>query len=69
VALVTHAGPIVVYLMEALGRPYSRPIPFTIGNASITTVELAANPAPFQPVAVVTGINDTCHLSMVGHPT
>jgi probable phosphoglycerate mutase len=68
VVVVTHAGPIVVYLMEALGRNYSRPIPFSIDNASVTTVELAASPTPFQPAAVVTGINDTCHLAAVGHP-
>lgn len=63
VAVVAHAGPVIVYLMEVLGRTYSRPIPFTIDNASITTVEFAANPTPYQPPAVVTGINDTCHLS------
>jgi broad specificity phosphatase PhoE len=63
VAVVTHAGPIVVYLMEVLGRKYSRPIPFAIDNASITTVEPAENPTPYQPPAVVTGINDTCHVS------
>ena len=62
VAIVAHAGPVIVYLMEVLGRAYTRPIPFAIDNASITTVEFAANPTPFQPPAVVTGINDTCHL-------
>ena len=63
VAVVTHAGPVIVYLMEVLGRAYSRPIPFTIDNASITTIEFSANPNPYQPPAVVTGINDTCHLT------
>ena len=62
VAVVTHAGPVIGYLMEVLGRVYSRPIPFAIDNASITTIEFAANPPPYQPPAVVTGINDTCHL-------
>ncbi len=62
VAVITHAGPVVVYLMDVLGRTYSRPIPFTIDNASITTVEVSANPTPYQPPAVVTGINDTCHV-------
>jgi broad specificity phosphatase PhoE len=62
VAVFAHAGPIAVYVLEALGRKYSRPVPFRIDNASITTVELAADPTPFQPAAVVTGINDTCHL-------
>jgi broad specificity phosphatase PhoE len=63
VAVVTHAGPIIVYLMEVLGRAYTRPIPFAIDNASITTIEFAANPTPYQPRAVVTAINDTCHLT------
>lgn len=63
VAVVTHAGPVIVYLMEVLGRTYSRPIPFSIDNACITTIEFAANANPHQPPAVVTGINDTCHLS------
>jgi hypothetical protein len=54
---------VIVYLMEVLGRTYSRPIPFTIDNASITTIEFAANPTPYQPPAVVTGINDTCQLA------
>jgi broad specificity phosphatase PhoE len=63
VAVVTHAGPVIVYLMEILGRAYTRPIPFAIDNASITTIEFPANPRPSQPPAVVTGINDTCHQS------
>jgi broad specificity phosphatase PhoE len=60
VAVVTHAGPIAVYLMQVLGRKYSRPIPFAIENASVTTVAVG-EPAMFA-AAVVTGINDTCHL-------
>ena len=66
VAVVTHAGPVIVYLMGILGRAYTRPIPFAIDNASITTVEFPANPRTFQPPAVVTGINDTCHLKASG---
>jgi broad specificity phosphatase PhoE len=62
VAVITHAGPIVVYLMETLGRGYSRPVPFTIGNASITTIEFSRSGDAFFPPAVVTGINDSCHL-------
>jgi broad specificity phosphatase PhoE len=62
VAVVAHAGPIAVYLLETLGRKYSRPVPFRIDNASITTIELAAETTTFQPQAIVTGINDTCHL-------
>jgi len=64
VAVVTHAGPIVVYVMETLGRKYSRPVPFLIENASITTIEINRSPAnPLMPDAVVTGLNDTCHLN------
>jgi 2,3-bisphosphoglycerate-dependent phosphoglycerate mutase len=66
VAVVTHAGPVIVYLMEILGRAYTRPIPFAIDNASITTVEFPEKARPFQPPAVVTGINDTCHLKATG---
>ncbi len=62
VAVVTHAGPIVVFLLETLGRAYRRPIPFTVDNASLTTVELNAKAPPGFPRAVVVGINDTCHL-------
>jgi len=64
--VVTHAGPIVVFLMDALGRKYSRPIPFTIDNASLTTIEVNGNTVPGQPEMVVTGINDTCHLAQIG---
>lgn len=60
VAIITHAGPIVAYVLQTLGRNYSRPVPFAIDNASITTVEIG-EPRAFAP-AVVTGINDTCHV-------
>jgi probable phosphoglycerate mutase len=59
VAIVTHAGPIVAYVLESLGRPYRRPVPFSIDNASITTLEVN-EPRSFAP-SVVTAINDTCH--------
>jgi len=60
VAIVTHAGPIVTYVLESLGRPYRRPVPFSIDNASITTLEVN-EPRSFAP-CVMAGINDTCHL-------
>ncbi len=63
VAIVTHAGPIVVYVMETLGRRYSRPIPFTIDNASLTTIELNHAATAFLPPSVLVGLNDTCHLA------
>lgn len=62
VAVVTHAGPIAVFLFDILQRGYQRPIPFTLDNASVTTVEIA-EPQPFWPRAVLVGLNDTCHLT------
>lgn len=56
VAIVTHAGPIVVTCLEVLGLPYQRPAAFAVDNCSITTIELA----PDGQVLVST--NDTCHL-------
>src|SRR5206468_2806324 len=40
VAVITHAGPITLFLFDVLGREYQRPIPFVLDNASITTVEV-----------------------------
>lgn len=62
VAVVTHAAPIAVFLLDVLQRGYQRPIPFTLDNASVTTVEIA-EPQPFRPRAVLVGLNDTCHLT------
>ena len=62
VAVVTHAGPITVMLLDALARPYSRPIPFVLDNASVTTIEVNSGVAPHLPPTVVTGINDVCHI-------
>jgi broad specificity phosphatase PhoE len=61
-AVVTHAGPVAVFLLDILQRSYQRPIPFTVDNASVTTVEIA-EPQPFRPRAVLVGLNDTCHLA------
>ena len=65
VAVVTHAGPITVLVLDALSRPYSRPIPFVLDNASITTIEVNNGAVPHLPSLVVTGINDACHVSNV----
>jgi broad specificity phosphatase PhoE len=62
VAAVTHAGPIAVFLLDILQRGYQRPIPFTLDNASVTTVEIT-DPQPFRPRAVLVGLNDRCHLT------
>ena len=65
IAVVTHAGPITVLVLDALSRPYSRPIPFVLGNASITTIEVSNGASPHLPPMVVTGINDGCHVNHV----
>jgi 2,3-bisphosphoglycerate-dependent phosphoglycerate mutase len=66
VAVVTHAGPITVMLLDALARPYRRPIPFVLDNASVTTIEFNGHgSSPRLPPVVVTGINDGCHVAHV----
>jgi len=60
---VTHAGAIAVFLMEVLGRPYRRPIPFLVENGSITVVETLGQRWPGAPPAVLVSLNDVCHLS------
>ncbi len=62
VVIVTHAGPIVVYVMNTLGRGYGRPVPFVVENASVTTVELNPAASPLVPPVILTSLNDTCHL-------
>ena len=62
VAVVTHAGPVAVFLLDVLERGYHRPMPFTLDNASVTIVEIA-EPQPIRPRAVLVGLNDTCHLT------
>lgn len=62
VAVVTHGGPIIVYVFETLGRPYSRPTPFQVGNASITTVQHGATRSSGVPERTIVGLNDACHL-------
>jgi broad specificity phosphatase PhoE len=67
VAVVTHAGAVIAFLMDVLGRPYRRPIPFVVENGSITVVEtLPEKSWPGAPAAVLVSLNDVCHLSGVG---
>jgi broad specificity phosphatase PhoE len=61
--VITHAGPISVFLLDVLGREYARPIPFVLDNASITSVEV--NSGTHLPQMVVTGINDACHVDQI----
>lgn len=56
IAIVAHAGPIVVACLEVLGLPYQRPAAFAIDNCSITTVELG------EKGSILLATNDTCHL-------
>src|SRR5207249_4186807 len=65
VAVITHAGPITLFLMDALGREYRRPVPFVLDNASITTVEANDGASSHIPRLVVTGINDACHVNHI----
>lgn len=64
IVVVTHAGPIIVFLTEILGRSYQRPNPFRIQNTSLTTFQVGGLPPGF-PRAVMTGLNDTCHLGRI----
>jgi broad specificity phosphatase PhoE len=57
IVVVTHGGPIVAFTLAMLGRPYRRPIPFSIHNASITVFDVNAGQA------TLIGLNDTCHLA------
>lgn len=56
IAIVTHAGPIAVLLLDVLGLPYRRPVPFTIANCAISIVHIR------DDRTVIETINDTCHL-------
>jgi 2,3-bisphosphoglycerate-dependent phosphoglycerate mutase len=56
VAAVTHAGPIVLACLEALGLPYQRPAPFAVANCSITTLDIRIDRID------LISTNDTCHL-------
>ena len=56
VAVVTHAGPIVVACLEALGLPYRRPAAFAVSNCSLTSLEFE------HAGARLLSSNDVCHL-------
>ena len=65
VAVITHAGPIAVFLLDVLGRDYVRPIPFVLDNASVTTVEVNDPAVRHLPTMIVTSINDACHVNHI----
>lgn len=56
VAVVTHAGPIIVFCLELLKLPYRRPIPFALDNCSLTVIDIV------DGRGVILALNDTCHL-------
>ncbi|MDZ4277935.1 MAG: histidine phosphatase family protein [Dehalococcoidia bacterium] len=65
VAAVTHGGVITMFCRRMLAFPTVRPVPFSVSNASITTVDVAGG--DFDPrlrarIQLVT-LNDTCHLA------
>jgi broad specificity phosphatase PhoE len=62
VAVVTHAGPIVVSCLEVLGLPYQRPAAFAVDNCSITTIDIRS-PETRGEDAVLVSVNETCHLA------
>ena len=62
IAIVTHAGPILVFCLEVLGLPYQRPAPFAFDNASITTIDACDGSGK------LISTNDTCHLAGVETP-
>jgi broad specificity phosphatase PhoE len=61
VAIVSHGGPIALLGQSVLGLPYTRPMPFAVGNCSITAVD-AADTNPSLQASVLVSLNDTCHL-------
>jgi len=63
VAVVSHGGPIALFCQTVLGLPYKRPMPFSIGNCSLTTIEVSDDTAaPRSERAVLVCLNDTSHL-------
>jgi probable phosphoglycerate mutase len=62
-AVVTHGGVIGSVLRWLLAMPRVRPGPFTIANASITTLDVRDYRHDIQlPLAQLNTLNDTCHL-------
>ncbi len=59
VAVVSHGGPIALFCQTVLGLPYKRPMPFAIGNCSLSLIEVA-DQGVREPVLV--RLNDQCHL-------
>jgi broad specificity phosphatase PhoE len=58
-AVVSHGGPIALFCQTVLGLPYKRPMPFAIGNCSLTFIEV---PEQGSRDPCLVGLNDVCHL-------
>ena len=64
VAVISHGGPIALFCQTVLGLPYKRPMPFSIENCSLTTIEVSDDHGePRDERAVIACLNDTSHLS------
>jgi broad specificity phosphatase PhoE len=64
VAVVSHGGPIALLCQHVMGLPYKRPMPFAIDNCSLSTIQVrdGAEDQLARPRAMLTGLNDRCHL-------
>ena len=65
VVCVTHGGVIGMFLRRVLDLPVVRPVPFAIGNTSVSTFEVPdfeMDPR-FNPRILLITLNDTCHLN------
>ena len=64
VAVVSHGGPIALLCQHVMGLPYRRPMPFAIDNCSLSIVNFrdGAQDQLGRPRAILTALNDRCHL-------
>lgn len=61
VAVVAHGGTLAMILVHLLGLAPRRPMPFALGNASLSIAEVGPR------ATRLTLVNDTCHLKPVGN--
>jgi broad specificity phosphatase PhoE len=61
-AVISHGGPIALFCQTVLGLPYRRPMPFAIGNCSLTFIDVPEG----EGVAYLARLNDLCHLYSPG---
>ncbi len=62
VAAITHGGVIGAICRRVLNLPVVRPGPFSVDNASITTIDALDGDANIGPRLRLLTLNDTCHL-------